>query len=383
MPVAKTTGGCLVEGLNDVDDRLCSLSDAAPQTLSDGPTAMTVIPKQGHNGSLTLKDVALEAGVTPMTVSNVLNKRDSEVGAETRQKVQAAIERLGYRPSAAARRLRRQRSHAIGVLVLDDVPQFLNDPFITQVVAGISNFATENGYSVVLQGVRSASMMSAPLLSQIQTDGVCAVLSGPASQRRTLVNRVVNLRMPLVLIQEAADQEGVSSVRQDDHGGAVEIARYVVAKGARSLMFLAPGQEWPAISERIAGVRQVCTAVGARLEIVSCGDETLAVTQNALRVAFAARGLPDVIIGGNDRMAMAAIQFLRREGIAVPGQVGVTGFNSFDFAAYSEPSLVTVRSVAYEMGFRAGQELLGRIETGVFSAADIVLPVGFVAGQSA
>jgi LacI family transcriptional regulator len=163
----------------------------------------------------------------------------------------------------------------------------------------------------------------------------------------------------------------------------VEIARYLMGKGARRLMFLAPGQEWPAISERIAGVRQIAEAAGAGLEIVTCGDETLAATQEALRAAIARSGLPDAIIGGNDRMAMAAIRFLRGAGIGVPDAVRVTGFNAFDFAAYSEPSLVTVRSVAYEMGFRAGQELLARIETGAFSAADIVLPVTFVPGQSA
>lgn len=336
-----------------------------------------------RRGSLTLKDVALEAGVTPMTVSNVLNRRDSEVGAETRRKVQAAIEKLGYRPHAAARRLRSQRSHAIGVLVLDDVPQFLNDPFTTQVVAGISNFATERNYSVVLQGVRSESMLRAPLLSQVQTDGVCAVLSGAPAQRETLLQRLVDLKMPLVLIQEKAPHDGVCSVRQDDRGGAVEIARYLVGKGARRVMFLAPGQEWPAITERLAGVREICEAADVDLQVVPCGAETIGDTQAALAAAIAAGGVPDALIGGNDRMAMAAIQYLARRGIRVPDEVRVTGFNSFDFAAFSQPSLVTVRSVAYEMGFRAGEELLARIETGRFPRADIVLPVDFVPGESA
>jgi LacI family transcriptional regulator len=318
-----------------------------------------------------------------MTVSNVLNKRDSEVGAETREKVRAAIDRLGYRPHASARRLRSQRSHAIGMLVLDDVPQFLNDPFTTQVVAGISNFATERDYSVLLQGVRSDTAMRAPLLSQVQTDGVCAILSGTREQRETLLQRLVDLHMPLVLIQQTAPHEAVCSVRQDDRGGAVEIARYLIDRGAERLMFLAPGQEWPAITARLDGVREISRQAGAELRVVSCGAETLQDTQAALGAAIAAHGLPDAIVGGNDRMAMAAIQLLQREGVPVPDKVRVTGFNNFDFAAYSQPSLVTVHSVAYEMGFRAAQELLSRIETGRFSAPDIVLPVSFVPGASA
>ena len=299
---------------------------------------MKLDAKLSRTRSLTLKDVALEAGVTPMTVSNVLNKRVGEVGVETREKVQAAIERLGYRPHAAARRLRSQRSHAIGVLVLDDVPQFLNDPFTTQVVAGISNFATERDYSVVLQGVRTETMMSAPLLSQVQTDGVCAILSGHPEKRRSLLDRIGDLQMPIVLIQEKADDAGICSVRQDDRGGAIAIARHLISKGARTLFFLSPEQEWPAIAERVSGARQICEEAGADLHILPCGDETLALTQKALRAAMKERGVPDAIIGGNDRMAMAAIRLLRQQGIGVPDQVRVTGFNSFDFAAYSEPN---------------------------------------------
>ncbi len=332
---------------------------------------------------LTLKDVAIEAGVTPMTVSNVLNGRDNQVSRPTRERVAAVIERLDYRPHAAARRLRSQRANAIGVLVLDDVPQFLNDPFITQVVAGVSNLATAYGYSVLLQGVRVETTANAPLLAQLQTDGVCAILSGPPERRIALVERLIRLHVPLVLIQERSDIEGICSVRQDDHGGALQIARYLIERGARRLVFLAPGEEWPAMNERIAAVREVCAATGATLQTVTCGDETFAATQEALSTEIASNQLPDAFVGGNDRMAMAALKLLAQRGIDVPGEVQVTGFNNFDMAAYAVPRLVTVRSFAYEMGYRAGKEVLETIERGNFASKDIVLPVEFVDGDSA
>ncbi|WP_306119045.1 MULTISPECIES: LacI family DNA-binding transcriptional regulator [unclassified Roseitalea] len=346
-------------------------------------TKSETVNKAQRRGTLTLKDVALVAGVTPMTVSNVLNGRDSQVGAKTRERVRAAIEQLGYRPHAAARQLRSQRTNALGMLVLDDVPQFLNDPFTTQVVAGLSNVATENDYSVVLQGVRSDNMLDAPLLAQLRTDGVCAILSGPRDRRRALIERLINLRVPLVLVQEAYDHADVCTVRQDDHRGASQIAEYLVAQGARRMMFLRPAERWPAMSERIRGTQNVCDRHGASLTIVACGDESLAATQAAVAEAIDAEGLPDAIVGGNDRMAMAALKLLAQRGIKVPDDLRVTGFNSFDFAAYAVPSLVTVRSDAYAMGYRAGAELLRTIETGAFSTRDIVLPVSFVPGQSA
>ena len=334
-------------------------------------------PRAGGQRTVTLKDVALLAGVTPMTVSNVLNRRSGQVSAETEAKVNAAVERLGYRPHAVARRLRSGRRNAIGMLVLDDVPAFLSDPFTNQVISGLSNIAASQGYTLLLQGVRYGNFEEAPLLAQLEADGVCALLSGSPQQRRSLVQRLMTLDLPVVLVQENIVAPGVCTVRQDDRGGAVEIARHVLARGARRIMMLLPAEEWPAMNEREAGVSAVCAAAGARLEIVRCGDEGLADTQASLALAVSAGGLPDAIIGGNDRMALAALNWLAAQRVPVPDRVRVTGFNAFDFAAYSTPTLTTVRSAAYEMGMRAAEELLLAFRTGSFSAPDIVLPVGF------
>ncbi len=333
--------------------------------------------------SSTLKEIALEAGVTPMTVSNVLNHRESEVSEKTRERVQAVIDRHRYRPQAAALQLRSQHTHALGMFILDDVPQFLNDPFTTQVVAGLSNIASEKHYSVVLQGVRSDTLLEAPLLARLQTDGVCAILSGSDATRQAVTDRLLSLNVPVVLIQEAVSNPGVCCVRQDDHDGACQIARYLVERGVRDMMFLTPGEDWPAIAHRYNGLKSVCDAVGARLRVVPCGDESLVSTQNAVAAAIESDDMPAAIVGGNDRMAMAAMEYLRQRGLRVPEDIRVTGFNSFDVSAFANPSLVTIRSDAYELGRRAGQELLTNIETGAFTAEDIVLPVDFVAGQSA
>jgi LacI family transcriptional regulator len=339
--------------------------------------ALPLKSRAARQRAVTLKDVALAAGVTPMTVSNVLNKRSSQVSKETRDKVLVAIEQLGYRPHAIARRLRSGRRNAIGMLVLDDVPAFLSDPFTNQVIAGLSNVAADNGYSLVLQGVRYANFDNAPLLSQLEADGVCALLSGSSEQRRTLVARLTSLGIPLVLVQEKVVAPGVCTIRQNDRGGAVEIARHVLSRGARRIMMLLPAEEWPAMIEREAGVREACAAAGAELIIVRCGDEGLADTQAALAAAIETHGVPDAVVGGNDRMAMAALKWLAENGFKVPDTVRVTGFNAFDFSTYTSPALTTVRSAAYEMGRRAGQELLANLRTGSFTADDIVLPVAF------
>jgi LacI family transcriptional regulator len=367
----------------DLPDEGSNTSAKLTEALGE---AMNMIPESSNGNRVrrnaTLKDVAVAAGVTPMTVSNVLNGRHGQVGIDTRDRVLAAVQLLGYRPNAVARRLKSRRTAAIGVLVLDDVPEFLSDPFTTRVVTGLANVATDNNYSLVLQGVRSDNLTEAPLLSQLETDGVCALLSGPESGRYALVRRLSELNVPLVLIQESIAMPGVCCIRQDDWGGAREIARHLLGRGARKLMMLVPAEQWPAMQVREAAVRTECEGAGASLRLVRCGDESLGATQAALAEAIGRYKLPDAIVGGNDRMALAALKWLREHAIAVPARVRVTGFNDFDFAAYATPELTTVRSAAYEMGRRAGEELLVNFATGSFSSVDISLPVQFKVAAS-
>ncbi len=343
---------------------------------------MATAPPRAVRGKVTLKDVALAAGVTSMTVSNVLNGRQGQVSADTHARVTAAVEQLGYRPHAMARRLREQRSMAIGMLVLDDVPEFLNDHFTSQVIAGLSNIAADHGYSLVLQGVRSSNVESAGLLAQIETDGVCAILSGTQKQRHRLVDRLTATGLPVVMIQERYDDPTVCCVTQDDRGGASEVARHLVAKGAKRLFMLLPAEEWPAMNAREQGVRAVCRKAGVDLIRVRCGDEGITDTRAALAAALDEHGLPDAILGGNDRMAVAAMMHLIEAGIRVPDQVRVTGFNGFELGQFGLPKLTTVRSPAYHIGQRAGAELLSYFQSGSFADREIVLPVEFSPGQT-
>jgi len=334
-------------------------------------------------GKITIRDVATFVGVTPMTVSNVLNRRPGAVAPETTQRVLDAIGALGYQPSAHARRLRHKQTHTIGMLLLDRAPDFLRDPFTTNIVAGLGNTATEHGRSLILQGLRTSMQEGVSLLSHVETDGICVLTSGAAEDRQALFARLLQLRQPLVIFQELFRAEDVCCIRQDDRGGGRMIARYLIDRGARRLHMLVPETEWPGMVEREGGVRDVALEAGATVLPVRCGDEGMSDTAAAVAAAIAAHGLPDAIVGGNDRMAIAALKVLAERGVAVPERVRVTGFNAFEFAQYATPALTTVRSAAYDLGRRGGEALLARIRDGAFAAAEIVIPVSVVLGASA
>jgi DNA-binding LacI/PurR family transcriptional regulator len=212
------------------------------------------------------------------------------------------------------------------------------------------------------------------------------MLSGKDSLRRGIIETLLGLGQPLVVFQETlkfpcAD---LCVIRQADREGGRLVAREVLKLGARRLVALVPEVQWPAIAERIKGLRDAIAGAGAaqQLRVVKCGDGELGDTQAALARDIALHGRPDAILAGNDQMGIAAMKLMAAEGLAVPRDVAITGFNAFEFWQYTTPVLTTVRSPAYEMGARGGGEILARLNEGRFAAPEIVYPVALQPGAS-
>ncbi|MFN8723518.1 MAG: LacI family DNA-binding transcriptional regulator [Rhodospirillales bacterium] len=330
----------------------------------------------------TLRDVAALAGTTPMTVSNVVNGRAGQVGAEVTRRVMAACETLGYRPHAAARRLRTNRRQAIGMVIVDPSPHYVSDPLTAAVLAGITARLGREGYSTVIDGVAPGDLEAAPLLSRIESDGIFLMTSGTPAERAAAVARVADLGQPILLLQEEVP-DGVpdaASIVQDDRGGAEAVARHLFADGrVRHAAMLVPALEWPAMVRREAGVRAVLAQLDRppTLHVLRTGDEGFAATQGALAAHLPRHGPPDALIGGNDQMAIAGMALLRERGLRVPDDVRVTGFNGLEFWRYASPPLTTVFSPAYAIGETAAEAMLERLATGAFPFRRHVLPVRF------
>src|SRR5205823_5945983 len=171
----------------------------------------------------------------------------------------------------------------------------------------------------------------------------------------------------------------VCIVRQDDAGGGRLIADHLAARRVRRLLVVIPGLEWPAIDERVAGLRQGIADAGddIAIDVVTTAGEDFDSTQAAVAAYLDHNPLPGAIVGTNDRLAIAAMSLLESRGIAVPGEVRVTGFNGFESRRYARPLITTVKSAAYEMGARAGELLLARLASGRFPLREVVLPVHF------
>jgi LacI family transcriptional regulator len=342
-----------------------------------------VAAKDARKERATIKDVARAAEVSPMTVSNVLNGRLQFVSVATRKRVEREIERLNYRRSTNARNLRVSEQRSIGMVIVDESPAFLADFFTCQVVAGLANALNRADYTLSIYGVPSAALAQSMILRNYEVAGFCAMIAGPADERAGVVRRLAELDQPLVLFQQTAEPaHDVFAVRQDDRGGGRLIGDHLLARRVERMLMVIPGQIWPAVENRIAGIRDSIVSAGGRasLDVVPANSESFADVQAALAGYLEGNPVPDAVVGANDQIAIAAMLLLNDRGVRVPEDVRVVGFNGFEAHRYSRPHLTTVLSPAYELGEQAGAAMLQRLKLGHFGAAELLLPVVFEQG---
>jgi LacI family transcriptional regulator len=343
----------------------------------------TPVPRQRM---ATLRDVAKVAGVSAMTVSNVVNGRLGVVRQETRDRVESAIRTLSYRPHTIGRSLRQARSFTIGLLILDETRSFLTDPFIAQITAGLSGALGERGYGLLLHGVPAHQLDELIFLRNARTDGLCLFLSGTNPQRRRVIDTLTRMEEPLVIFQETEvpRTQDYCIVRQADFDGGAMIAGHMLERGARRLAIFGPDVVWPGATQRLSGMIQTLKKTehrGVKYTLLNCRDHPNDV-EGALDRFIDKNGAPDAILAVNDRMGLGALAAVLKRGLKVPEDVKVSGYNAFDLWPYVKPMLTTIESGAYEMGRVAADAMVKRLESGRFRKHEFVLPTKLRVGNT-
>jgi LacI family transcriptional regulator len=334
---------------------------------------------------VTLQEVAVRAGVSPMTVSNFINDKFQYMSEATRRRVAEAVAELNYRPDTAGRSLRSARHLSVGMIVVDESPLYLSDGSTTQLVSGLGNALNDQGYTLQLEGLRARDLERSSMLRFVRTDGICVLFAGKPALRHAMLASVEKLNQPLIVFYERVERAGrdLCCIHLDDRKGGILLAEHVFQRGARRIMVVEMQlNRWQCVEERVQAILSVAERSGGQVEVVGCGSGAFAEVQAAVGAAIDASGLPDAIMAVTDQIGIASLKLLKARGVKVPEEVMVTGFNAFDFWQYSDPVLTTVRSPGYELGQTAGREMIQRLQSGAFSQEVIKLPVELLMGES-
>ena len=303
----------------------------------------------------SIKDVANHAQVAVGTVSNVLNNPD-RVSARTRDRVLKAIDELGFVRNDAARQLRAGHSRTIGVVVLD-----VGNPFFTSVVRAAEDAAAVNGSAVLLGDSGHDAKRESHYIDLFQEQRVQGLLISPVGDVADRLDALRQRGVPTVLVDRLADEDRFSSVSVDDDAGGYLAARHLLELGRRNLAFVGGPLSIRQVADRLAGARRAVAEVdGATLEVLdSDGQSVLAGRGVGNNLVERGTGnLPDGIFCANDLLALGVMQSLTMmNGVRIPGDVALIGYDDIDFAASAVVPLSSIRQPTDDIG-RTAIELL-------------------------
>ncbi len=300
----------------------------------------------------TIRDVARRAQVSVASVSRVLNGLEN-VSEDTRARVVAAVEELGYVPHAGARSLSRARAHAIGVVLPD-----LHGEFFSEIVRGMDRQASERGYLMLLSNLHASRDQAAAALRAMRgrVDGL--LVMAPHLSDGDLAAAIPHGFPVVVMNSRTADS--ASSIRLDNAAGVRAIADHLLGIGRRRIVHIAGPAANIDAQERCHALRTIIEQhPEAQLEVVE-GDFTEESGKAATAALIDGASRFDALFAGNDNMAIGALQALRNAGVAVPQDVAVAGFDDIPLARHL--GLTTVRVRISELGERAFARVIDIVE---------------------
>jgi DNA-binding LacI/PurR family transcriptional regulator len=336
---------------------------AARSTGPDPATAPSTV--EGERRA-TARAVAEAAGVSRTAVSFAFND-PTRLSAETRDRILRVADELGYAPHPIARMLVQGQTRTLGLLLPQDIPQVMENPYYSQFLVGLGQVVHREGMSLLLAPPIRSSMLQAIPYAAVDGFVVCGL-----EIDRGEVTELRRRRMPFVLVDSDAP-EGVPSVEVTDQEGMADVVRHLLHLGHRRVAVLSfeggpdrerYGYRGP-LARRMAGLADALGEVGLSLDHpdvelveVPC---TRADGYRATRTLMASERRPTAIITLSDILAIGAIDALHDLGVSIPGEVSVTGFDDQPEAAWVRPRLTTVRQPMQAKGRVAGDLLISAI----------------------
>jgi DNA-binding LacI/PurR family transcriptional regulator len=295
-------------------------------------------PSQSHNeegfGTIQIRDVAERAGVSPATVSRVLNGA-STVQEAYRRRVLAAIEELGYRPNRLAQNLRRQQAEMIGLVVSD-----IENPHFTEMVRAVEDAAYRLGYRVLLCNTDETEEKQRSYLHVLAAERVLGVILSPSNPAGEEIGELLDLGIPLVAFDRHVRDRRADAVMVDNASAGRMAAQHLLAAGHRRIGFVSSA-EIETGAERLRGYEEVMRAAGEE-PCAAPGWSRIAGGAAAVEQLLHEERPLTAMIVGNNLMAIGALQALRAHGLRVPEHMALVAIDDPFWASIVEPPLTTL-----------------------------------------
>ena len=325
----------------------------------------------------TMRDIALELGVTITTVSRALNGKP-DVSNETRDRVLATAERLGYIHSALGRGLAAGYINAVGCIVTS-----VTDPFAASILEGVDAAAQSAGLAVLIATSHGDPDQELFAVSTLRSFRVAGIISTSSYLTIPHLERLRQTNSPIVLINTEAAELIAGSIQIDNVAAAQRAVEYLYQLGHHRIAHIACNDESASSVARHRGYRDALKERGLLYDpdLVIASDDSVQGGAQATAALMDRDAAPTAIFCYNDRIAIGALSALRLSGISVPADISVIGIDDIEMATWVTPSLTTIRQSSHAMG-AAAMNMLLQMRSGTADATDIVIPSELIERES-
>lgn len=310
--------------------------------------------------AVTIKDIARLAGVTHSTVSRALHGHPG-IAPETAARIKKIAEEMGYVPSAVARGLKTNRTHALGVIV-----SRLDDPFFGEILQGIEEVSQGAGYSLFVAASqrnfeREQAIVQAMGARRVDGLIICSTNFGEEHERK-----LKSYGIPIVAVDNQALNDYQYSIYHDDLYGSQLATQHLIDLGHQNIAYLGNEEAGRTTQDRLDGFCQALKGAGYSLqdEYIFHGPDGrpeggIAGARHFLELDQP----PTAIVCFNDMMAVGVLHALKSAGLNVPGDCSVIGFDNITITAYSDPPLTTFEQPKYQLGYTAAQMMMNLLDS--------------------
>lgn len=336
--------------------------------------------KNKLNRRLTILEIAQQAGVSPATVSRVLNN-DENVSAFTRARVRVLMDKLNYQPSAAARGLAAGRTRILGLVIPMGVSALFTDPYFPQLIQGIAAACNQFDYSTMLW--LAEPEYERRMLEQIVSGGLIdGVIVASALVNDPVVQALRERHIPFVLVGRHPVFQDIHYVDVDNRISARDAVIYLLRLGYRRVATIAGPRNMIAGLDRLEGYRDALRARGLAPDPALIVESDFTEEGGAAAMRQLLTQSPDAVFAASDAMALGALLAIRRAGKRVPEDIALVGFDDMPFAAHTDPPLTTMRQPIARAGFSAAELLIQRLGGDDDAPPRLILPTELVIRES-
>lgn len=320
----------------------------------------------------TIADVASRAGVSKGAVSFALNGRPG-LAQTTVDRILAAADELGWRPSNRARSLSVSKAFALGLVITRDPGVLSSDPFFPSFIAGVESVLALRGQALVLQVVTPGEDEAAGYRRLVQDGRVDGVFLSDLRHEDPRIDLLTSLGIPAVTLNRPEGSSPFPAVCLDDRPGTIAVVEHLVELGHRRIAHVAGPPAFVHATARSEAFVSALAQAGLEPVAIEVSDFTAAGGIEATRRLLALPERPTAIVYANDRMAIAGLGAAQQAGLTVPDDLSIAGFDDSELAEFVHPGLTTVRADPFGFGEAAAQTLNQLID-GAGPVPDVELP---------